>query len=157
MNARVVFVSVALLALGFATSSAAQEQVGIRAGVSGDPDQFVFGGHIETSPLLDRLVFRPNAEIGIGSNRILIALNLEFAYKIPIEGNPWTAYVGAGPALNILSFSDDDGRRRGRDGTEAEGGFNILLGVEHDEGLFTEFKIGASGSPDLKFLVGYSF
>ena len=157
MTARVVFVSVALLALGFATSSAAQEQVGIRAGVSGDPDQFVFGGHIETSPLLDRLVFRPNAEIGIGSNRILIALNLEFAYKIPIEGNPWTAYVGAGPALNILNFSDDDGRRRGRDGTEAEGGFNILLGVEHDEGLFTEFKIGASDSPDLKFIVGYSF
>ncbi len=153
---KVVFVSVAILALGFATSSAAQEQVGIRAGVSDDPNQFVFGGHIETSPLLDRLVFRPNAEIGLGNDLVLIALNLEFAYKIPIEGNPWTAYVGAGPALNILSFSDDGGRR-GRDDTEAEGGFNILLGVEHDEGLFTEFKIGAGDSPDLKFLVGYSF
>ena len=47
MNTKVAFVSVAILALGFANSSAAQEQVGIRAGVSGDPDQFVFGGHIE--------------------------------------------------------------------------------------------------------------
>ncbi len=157
MNTKVAVVSVAILALGFATSSAAQERTGIRAGVSGDPDQFVFGGHIETSPLLDRLVFRPNAEIGLGNDLVLIALNLEFAYKIPIEDNPWTAYVGAGPALNILSFGDNDGRGRGRDGTDVEGGFNILLGVEHDEGLFTEFKIGASGSPDLKVLVGYSF
>ena len=145
-----------MLTLGFASLGAAQEQVGIRAGVSGDPDQFVFGGHIETSPLLDRLVFRPNAEIGIGDDLVLIALNLEFAYKIPIEDNPWTVYVGAGPALNILSFSDN-GDGRGRDDTDVEGGFNILLGAEHGGGLFTEFKVGASHSPDVKFMVGYSF
>ncbi len=157
MRTKVVFVGVVILVLGFPNSSAAQEHVGIRVGISGDPDQFVFGGHIETSPLLDRLVFRPNAEIGLGDDLVLIALNLEFAYKIPIEDNPWTVYLGAGPALNILSFSDGDGRRRERDDTEVEGGFNILLGAEHGDGLFTEFKIGASNSPDLKFIVGYSF
>ena len=155
VNTRVACVSVAILTLAWANSSAAQEHVGIRAGVSGNPDQFVLGGHIETSPLLDRLVFRPNAEVGIGSDLVLIAFNLEFAYKIPLEDNPWTVYVGAGPALNILSFSNDG--RRGRNDTEAEGGFNILVGAEHSEGLFTEFKIGVSDSPDLKFLVGYSF
>ena len=157
MSTKVAFVGVAILVLGVANSSAAQEHVGIRVGVSGDPDQFVFGGHIETSPLLDRLVFRPNAEIGLGNDLVLIALNLEFAYKIPIEDNPWTVYLGAGPALNILSFGEGDERRRGRDGTEVEGGFNILLGAEHGDGLFTEFKIGAINSPDLKFVVGYSF
>ncbi len=156
MNTKVALVSVAILVLGFATSSAAQGQNGIRVGVSDDPNQFVFGGHIERSPVLDRLVFRPNLEIGLGNDLVLIALNFEFAYKIPLEGHPWTAYVGAGPALNILSFRDNDGGR-GRDGTDVEGGFNILLGVEHDEGLYTEFKIGAGDSPDLKFLVGYSF
>ena len=156
MNTKVVCVSIAILTLAFANSSVAQEQVGIRVGVSGDPDQFVFGGHIETSPLLDRLVFRPNAEIGLGSDLVLIAFNLEFAYKIPLEDNPWTVYVGAGPALNILSFSDDDDRR-GRDDTEVEGGFNIVLGAEHSEGLFAEFKIGTSDSPDLKLMIGYSF
>ena len=155
MNLRITLVCVTLLVLAFAHPSVAQEHVGIRAGVSGDPDQFVFGGHIETTPLLDRLVFRPNAEIGIGSDLVLITLNLEFAYKMPLDGNPWTAYVGAGPALNIYSF-DGDGRR-GRDDTEAEGGFNILVGAEHAGGLFTEFKVGVSDSPDLKFTVGYSF
>ncbi len=156
MNTKLACVSVAMLTLAFANSTAAQEHVGIRVGVSGDPDQFVFGGHIETAPLLDRLVFRPNAEIGLGSDLVLIAFNLEFAYKMPLEDSPWTVYVGAGPALNILSFSDD-GDRRGRDDTEVEGGFNILLGAEHDEGLFTEFKIGTSDSPDLRFMIGYSF
>ena len=66
MNTKVASVSVVILTLAFVHSSAAQEHVGIRVGVSGDPDQFVFGGHIETAPLMDRLVFRPNAEIGLG-------------------------------------------------------------------------------------------
>ena len=129
----------------------------MKSALSADPDQFVLGGHVETSPLLDRLVFRPNAEIGVGNDLVVLGLNLEFAYKIPIEGRPWTAYIGAGPALNVLIFNDDDGRGRGRDDTDVEGGFNILVGVEHEGGLFTEFKVGASGSPDLKWIVGYSF
>ena len=153
MKTKVAFTSAAILILAIAHSSAAQEHVGVRVGVSGDPDQFVFGGHVETAPLLDRLVFRPNAEIGVGSDLVLIAFNLEFAYKIPLDDNPWTVYVGAGPALNILIFSDDHRGCRGRDDTEVEGGFNILVGAEHGGGLFTEFKIGASDSPDLKFMV----
>ena len=95
--------------------------------------------------------------IGVYPVLALLAFNLEFAYKMPLEDNPWTVYVGAGPALNILSFSDDGGRRGRRDDTEAEGGFNILVGAEHSGGLFAEFKIGASDSPDLKFTIGYSF
>ena len=35
-------------------------------GVSIDPDQVYVGGHIETEPLVERLVFRPNVEIGFG-------------------------------------------------------------------------------------------
>ncbi len=155
MRAPTTFVAATILVLVCVGSSAAQEQVGIRAGISGDPDQFIFGGHIETTPLLDRLVFRPNAEIGLGSDLVLLALNFEFAYKIPLEDNPWIVYLGAGPALNILSYSDD--RRRDGGDTDIEGGFNILLGAEHTGGLFTEFKVGFSDSPELKFLVGYAF
>ncbi len=145
----------AVLIIGIGSIPAtAQEAVGVRAGVSVDPDQFVFGGHLETRPLLERLVFRPNAEIGIGDDLVVIALNFEFAFKIDLDDQAWTPYLGAGPAVNI--FDRDDDRRR-RDDTSVEGGFNILLGVEHDGGLFTELKIGALDSPDLKFLVGYSF
>ena len=136
-------------------SAAAQQRAGVRVGVSGDPDQFVVGGHLETAPLLERLVFRPNLEVGIGSDLTLVAFNLEFAYKLPLDDSAWGLYVGGGPALNIYSFNGDG--RRGGDDTSAEGGFNILLGAEHDDGLFTEFKVGVSDSPDLKLLIGYAF
>ena len=152
------FLVVALAALAVilcvSLQAAAQENAGVRIGVSGDPDQFVFGGHLETSPLLDRLVFRPNAEIGIGSDLVVIGLNFEFAYKIPLDDKSWTPYLGGGPALNVIDRSDS---RPGRDGTDVEGGFNIMVGVAHDGGLFGEFKVGALDSPDLKLLVGYSF
>lgn len=95
--------------------------------------------------------------MGIGDDLVLIALNLEFAYRIPLRNRPWAVLIGAGPALNIFSFDEDNRPGRGRDDTEVEGGFNILVGLEHSGGLFTEFKVGASDSPELKFTVGYSF
>ena len=54
------------------------------------------------------------------------------------------------PAINIVN-SDF------RDGSDTEGGFNILLGVRQRSGLFFELKVGAVDSPDLKFGVGYTF
>ncbi len=154
--AGLVVMSLALACLP--TAAAAQQQVGVRVGVSGDPDQFVFGGHVETSPLVDRLVFRPTGEIGLGDGLVAVALNFEFAYKIAIQDQAWTPYIGGGPAMNIFLFDDDgNGRGRGGDGTDIGGGFNIMVGAEHEGGLFTEFKVGALDSPDLKLFVGYSF
>jgi hypothetical protein len=130
----------------FASPAVAQDP-GVRVGVSSDPDQFYFGGHLETAPLAERLRFRPNAEIGIGDDVTLVAFNFEFAYAFP-STRPWNLYVGAGPALNLF----DTNR-----GSDARGGFNILVGAAHREGLFVEFKVGTIDSPDLKLGVGYAF
>lgn len=133
----------------------AQAGAGIRGGVSVDPDQFYFGGHVALGPLVDRLWFRPNLEIGIGDNRTTVGLNGEFTYWFPaFSRSQWSLYVGGGPALNLIRFDED---RFGRRDTAAEGGFNILLGLGHRSGLFTEFKVGALHSPDIKIGVGYSF
>ena len=149
--ARVLVVATLLIMCPWVTHG--QERWGVRAGVSGDPDQFVFGGHLETGPLAERLVFRPSGEIGLGSDLTVIALNFEFAYKLPRDGRSWAPYIGGGPALNIFNFES----RRFRDDTAVEGGFNLLVGVEHRHNLFTEFKVGAMDSPGLKLLVGFSF
>jgi hypothetical protein len=132
------------------TAAAAQAQVrpGIRAGVSAEPDQFFFGGHIETRPLVDQLTFRPNVEVGVGGETTVVALNIEFVYSVPLQKEPWRVYFGAGPAANIMSSNRDDG---------VGGGFNMLVGVQHAGGLFTELKVGALDSPTLKFTVGYQF
>ena len=129
----------------FAVPAAAQE-AGIRAGVSADPDQFYFGGHLETAPLVDRLHFRPNVEIGVGNSVTLVAFNIEFAYHLPAGPN-WFAYVGGGPALNVIRF---------RGNTNSEGGFNLLIGAQHNSGLFAELKAGLADSPNLKVGVGYA-
>ena len=145
------WLSATLIAVGFATVTQpanAQATAGVRGGVSASPDQFYFGGHVETEPLADRLRFRPNVEIGLGNEVTVIALNVEFAYHFEPRGRTWHVYAGAGPALNIL-----DTERR----TDPGGGFNILVGTTHNSGLFGEFKVGVMDSPDVKFGVGYTF
>ena len=133
--------------MAFAQPALAQG-VGLRAGASADPDQFYFGGHVETAPLVEDLRFRPNLEIGLGDDVTHIGANIEFVYPLRLSDSDWSFYPGAGPALNIY---DDD-----RD-SEVEGGLNILLGLEHDDGLFIEFKVGALDSPEVKIGIGYTF
>lgn len=120
---------------------------GLRGGMSVDPDQVYFGGHLETGALVDRLHFRPSVEAGFGNDLTLLAANMEFVYKFPSRGG-WGLYAGAGPALNIYMFDDD---------SNSEAGVNFLIGVEHRRGLFFEFKAGAIDSPDFKFGVGYTW
>jgi hypothetical protein len=128
-------------------SSTAAQGLGVRAGASVDPDQFYVGGHYETAALVEQLHFRPNLEVGFGDDITAVGMNIEFVYKIPIDG-PWSLYAGGGPALNIYSFNDE---------TETDGGLNVLFGAETTNGLFFEVKLGAINSPDVKFGVGYTW
>ena len=131
------------------SAPAAAQDGGLRGGLSVDPDQFYFGGHFETSPLIDRLHFRPNLEVGFGDDLTLIAANMEFVYKFPRRGG-WGIYAGGGPALNVYMLDDADD-------SETDAGLNVLVGVEQASGLFFEFKMGAIDSPDFKFGVGWTF
>ena len=146
------YLTLTSLFLLLAAPAAAQTSFGVRAGVSGGPDQFVFGGHLETRPIAEHLTFRPNVELGIGDDLTLVALNFEFVYSFPIRNEPWRVYAGAGPALNLYSFD-----RPGNDDASAEAGLNFLVGIQHTGGFFSELKLGAIDSPDIKFVVGYAF
>jgi hypothetical protein len=147
-----------LLGLVFASVASwaeAQAHVGVRAGVSGDPGQFVFGGHIETKPILTQMTFRPNIEVGVGDAGTLAAFNIEFAYWIPLDRKPWRVYLGGGPALVIRSFRGDNPGDTG--GSDAGGGLNFMAGIQHSKGLFGEVKVGLIDSPSVKVMVGYAF
>ena len=120
---------------------------GFRVGASAEPDQFYFGAHVETGPLVENLHFRPNVEIGVGNDVTLVGINFELAYKFPTR-REWRPYAAAGPALNIV---------RAHGESDAQGGFNIALGIEHRGGLFAEVKVGALDSPDFKFGIGFRF
>ncbi|OFW42088.1 MAG: hypothetical protein A3J29_05050 [Acidobacteria bacterium RIFCSPLOWO2_12_FULL_67_14b] len=147
MTRAITRLSFLLASLFVFTGSAAAQDAGLRGGISVDPDQFYFGGHVETSPLVDRLRFRPNVEVGFGDDLTLVTANMEFVYKFPNRSG-WGLYAGGGPALNVYMFDDD---------TNTEAGLNFLVGVEQSRGLFFEFKVGAIDSPDFKFGVGWTF
>ena len=138
-----------LAAVLFLASPAAAQDGGLRGGITVDPDQFYFGGHFETSPLVDRLYFRPNIEVGFGDDLTLIAANMEFVYKFPSRSG-WSLYACGGPALNVYMYDGDDN-------SDTDAGLNLLVGVESSRGLFFEFKMGVVDSPDFKFGVGWTF
>jgi len=145
--------SILLVALGFAAwpeAAGAQVRAGVRGGVSIDPDQVYVGGHVETAPLVDRLTFRPNVEVGFGDDVTLAAFNFEFAYHFAARTSrvPWHFYAGGGPAANFFSANGN---------SDTSAGFNFLFGAERRDGLFFEAKLGAGDSPSLKFGVGYTF
>ena len=150
----VTMVPLVTLAVLFAVTGPAnaQQGFGVRGGLSVDPDQGYFGIHYNTSPLVDRLSFRPNVEAGFGDSQTLVAFNFEFAYRIPLPKSPWSVYFGGGPAA-VLTTMDRDGENH----TDVGGGFNMLIGLSHRKGFFTEMKVGVIDSPSLKFGVGYSF
>lgn len=130
-------------------SASAQGGAGLRAGVSSEPDQFYFGAHFDTGYVVDRLSFRPNAEVGVGNDLTTVSGNFEFAYWIPLPRTQWNVYAGGGPALNVYRHSVH--------GTDTEPGFNLVGGISHDRGLFAEVKIGFIDSPEVKFGVGYTW
>ena len=72
----------------------------IRAGISVDPDQFFVGGHYETGPLVDRLHFKPNIEVGFGDDITLVGVNFEFVYKF-LTRQGWTL-CGRRPCHQLL-------------------------------------------------------
>jgi hypothetical protein len=146
-----IWIAAAVFVIGLSAARVEAQGFGVNVGVSADPDQFYFGAGYETAELIERLRFRPNVEVGIGDEATLITMNFEFAYRIPIQRKPWSVYVGGGPALVISSSHGDHGD------TDAGGGFNILLGLAHRRGLFTEIKVGVIDSPGFKFGVGYRF
>jgi hypothetical protein len=138
--------------LASAASVRAQDHVGIRAGISGDPDQFFVGGHVESGPLARQLTFRPNVEVGVGDD-VLVAINLEFVHSVALDRHPWRVYFGGGPAALIGSGSGN-GRN---DDDDVGGGFNLLVGAQRRTGLFGELKVGLVDSPEVKVTVGYAF
>jgi hypothetical protein len=130
------------------TASAQAGGAGLRAGVSASPDQFYFGGHLDTGFVVERLSFRPNLEVGLGDDVTTVAANFEFAYWFPLQRSAWSVYAGGGPALLIFRHTDS---------TDVQPGFNLLFGIAHRHGLFTEVKIGLIDSPEVKFGVGYTW
>jgi hypothetical protein len=118
--------------------------------------------HSQIGPIFSRNVsFRPNAEFAFGEVTDLIALNLEGVYRLPITARQgrWSAYAGAGPALNFIHQSFSGPRKINFRNFDYETGFNVLAGLQSRRGTFVELKtsLWSHPAPTLRLIVGYTF
>jgi hypothetical protein len=148
LRSRFVALALLLMPLLFGLAAPAYSQTaGLRVGLSADPSQFYFGGHVETAPVVEDVRFRPNIEVGVGDGLTLTAVNFDLVYHFPRQ-NGWNLYAGGGPALNVY---------RVRGNSDGQPGFNVVLGAQHAGGFFVEIKGGALDSPNFKLGFGYVF
>lgn len=128
------------------TPRAGAQGVGFQGGVTVDPEQAFVGTHVETGELFQNFRFRPGIDGAFGGDFSLATLNIEFLYHVQV-GRSWSVYQGGGPAVVFV---------RQDDRTSTHAGSFITFGFAHENGFFTDFKLGTGTAPTLKFDVGFT-
>ena len=144
MNRPTVLAMLALALLA-AAATPALAGVGLRAGLSLSPDDFLIGVHFKTSALAENLNFVPSVEAGFG-DETMIAGNADLHYVFKTDSK-LAPYAGGGLTLN---WFDTDG------GSDTEFGGSFLGGIQLTPKMFFEAKVGLGDVPDWKFLVGWN-
>jgi hypothetical protein len=118
--------------------------LGFHAGLSLDPDDFLFGVRFKSHPIEEHVSIVPSVEVGFG-DATMVAGNVDLHWAIMTDSN-YNPYVGGGLTLNWFDF---DG------GSTTELGGSILGGLDINEKFFFEAKIGLGDVPDVKLVVGW--
>ena len=132
------------------TAPADAQGIGFQGGATISPNQGFLGTHFESGELMPGLRFRPGIDGGFGGDYSLASINIEFLYNIPLKSG-WALYQGGGPAIILIRQSSGS-----LHDTSVHAGTVFSFGFAHENGFFTEFKLGAGSSPNLKFGVGYT-
>lgn len=129
---------------------------GPRVGLSVNPDQVHFGGHLDFGQFAKHVRFQPNVELGFGDNVDLFTVNAEAAYRFSQQWDVWSPYLGGGVGANIRRYNNANDKE-----TETELGVNVLGGIEKGlssgDRFFVEGKFSLNDVPDVKVTVGWTF
>ena len=126
-----------------AFASPAFAGVGLHAGMTLDPDDFLIGIHFKSKPMAENLSLVPSVEAGFG-DITMVAGNLDLHYDLQ-TGSKTRPYLGGGITLNWFDFEDE---------SETDFGGSILGGLSLSEKYFFETKFGLGDVPDWKIYVG---
>lgn len=150
----------ALIAVVFAVLTAfstrnasAQSSIGFNGGASIDPKQAYAGVAWESRDIGGRFRIRPGIDGGFGDGLRLATINLDLIVKFPLGTSAWTLIQGGGPTISIVKYTGqlEDLPR------ELHAGGSYLFGFQHDNGFFTEFRVGGGNYvPQLKLGVGWA-
>ena len=142
---RVIVLAVLALAVLAGASVPAFAGVGLQAGLSLSPDDFLVGVHFKSSALDKNLYFVPSVEAGFGDNT-MIAGNADLHYDFN-SNSKLHPYAGGGLTLN---WFDNDGN------SDTKVGGSFLGGISLTPKMYLEAKVGLGDVPDWKFLVGWN-
>ena len=149
--------AVALVASSASSATSSFTAFGPHLGFSQGPDQIVAGGHLQWGDVAPQLDFVPGIDLGFGDKATLVSVSGDFHYRIDTK-TQWQPYVGGGVGIHFYSF---DNAGPGVDNSSTEAGGHFIAGADVEtkshSRFFAELKLGFSGSPDLKALVGWSF
>ncbi|HWR81743.1 MAG TPA: hypothetical protein VN285_00415 [Candidatus Deferrimicrobium sp.] len=129
--------------------------IGPRIGLTINPDQVHFGGHIDFGDLAENLMMLPNLEIGFGDDLTTIAPSFELDYRFRPDWGAWTPYLGGG--VGPIFYSAKNGSNWSKLGIYLQ--FGIGKGSSGSESghFFLEGKLGLADAPDFKATVGWTF
>ena len=124
---------------------------GVRAGISGTPDQVVVGGQAMLGPVAPFIQLVPSVDFGFGDDASTTAINIDFRINLPSlpKVSP-NLYIGAGPTIMLVRPNGEDRR--------TDIGFNAIAGVKIPMGLISHYnleaRLGVGDAPDIKVLFG---
>jgi hypothetical protein len=149
-----------LLALTSLTAVAGQRSAGFhgigpRVGLTFNPDQVHFGGHIDFGDLAPGLMMLTNLEIGFGDNLTTVAPTFEVDYRLREDWGAWTPYLGGG--VGPIFYSHDNGGSSSDLAAYLQFGIGKGSADSQSGHFFIEGKLGLSDAPDFKTTVGWTF
>jgi hypothetical protein len=147
-----VAVLVGLVILVSTAEARAQSSIGFTGGASIDPEQVYAGVFWQSPDFGGTLRIRPGIDGGFSDGLRLGIVNVDLIYLLPLGQGPWKFVTGGGPAVVLRRWSDEAFDT----GTEVTAGGSYLFGFAHDNGFFTEFRVGGWNVPALKIGVGYA-
>lgn len=152
---RIAVIAVFCVVLTGLTSKAAsaQSSINFNGGASIDPTQVYAGVSWESADIGGRFRIRPGIDGGFGDGLRLGTINLDLIVKFQLGTSGWTLIQGGGPVISVSKYTGEfeDLPR------ELHAGGSYLFGFQHDNGFFTEFRVGGGGLvPQLKLGVGWA-
>ena len=135
-----------------AGNAAAQSSINFNGGASIDPTQVYAGVSWESPDIGGRFRLRPGIDGGFGDGLRLGTINIDLITKFQLGTSGWSLIQGGGPIISISQVTGFEDAPR-----EVHAGGSYLFGFQHDNGFFTEFRVGGGGFvPQLKIGVGWS-
>jgi hypothetical protein len=137
----------------WAPQASAQSLISFSGGASIDPKQVYAGVAWESPDIGGRFRIRPGIDGGFGDGIRLGTINLDLVVKFPLGTSGWTLVQGGGPVITVSKLTGDfeDAPK------ELHAGGSYLFGFAHDNGFFTEFRVGGGNFvPQLKLGVGWA-